>query len=116
MRRAAHRSGGRGRPSLPSRCLRLAAAALALCWCGLPIVMVVVSSFKQPGDIFAVPPTLAFAPTLSNYGTLWAGSPEFFRALVNSAVVTAGATGLTIAVSVAAGYVFARYRTRFLNG
>ena len=112
-----HRAARPGRrPSLPQRCVRLALAAVAVAWCGLPIAMVVVSSFKQAGDIFAVPPSIVFAPTLENYQALWAGSPEFFRSLANSAMVTAGATALTIAVSVAAGYVFARYRTRFLNG
>ena len=104
------------RPPLPARCARLGLAALAVAWCGLPIVLVMLSSFKQPGDIFAVPPSLVFSPTLDNYRTLWAGSPEFFRGLVNSAAVALGATALTVGVSVSAGYVFARYRTRFLDG
>lgn len=113
---AGPRRAGFRRPSLPARCVRLALAALAVGWAGLPIAMVVLSSFKRADNIFAVPPSLVFAPSLDHYRTLWTASPEFFRGLVNSAVVTAAATALTIAVSVAAGYVFARYRTRFLDG
>lgn len=104
------------RPSLAGRCARLTLAAVAMSWCGLPILLVVMSSFKRAGDIFAVPPRLWFTPTFDNYRTLWESSPDFFRGLVNSLVVTAGATMLTIAASVAAGYVFARFRTGFLNG
>ena len=104
------------RPSLLGRSARLTLAAAAIGWSGLPILLVVVSSFKQAGDIFAVPPRLLFTPTLENYRTLWETSPDFFRGLLNSLIVTAGAATLTIAASVAAGYVFARYRTPFLNG
>lgn len=100
---------------LAGRCGRLALVLLTLAWCGLPIALVVLSSFKHPGDIFAVPPLLVFTPTLDNYRQLWNASPAFFRGLANSLVITVGATILTVAASASAGYVFARRRSRLLN-
>jgi len=85
--------------------------ALAVAWSALPIVLVVLASFKEARDIFEVPPRLLFAPTLANYQALWAERPEFFRALGSSLVVTLGTALVTIVVSTLAGYVLARHRT-----
>ena len=104
------------RPGLAGRAVRLLLAGLAVAWCGLPILLVVLSSFKQAGDIFAVPPSLIFRPTLENYQVLWDTSPDFFRGLLNSLAVTAGAVVLAVGASALSGYVYARHRTRFLNG
>jgi multiple sugar transport system permease protein len=84
------------------RLLRLALIALALIWSVGPILLVVASSFKQARDIFATPPRLFFIPTLDNYAALWAGQPVFFRGLLSSLLVTAGATVLTPATSMPA--------------
>ena len=96
--------------------LRWAAILLALVWSIGPIVLVVASSFKEARDIFSTPPSLLFAPTLDNYRALWAEHPIFFRGLLSSLVVTAGATLLTLAVSCTAGYVYARHHGRVLQG
>ncbi|MBN8477544.1 MAG: carbohydrate ABC transporter permease [Burkholderiales bacterium] len=95
--------------------LRLVAVALFLVWSAAPIALVVLSSFKEPSRIFEVPPRLAFVPTLDSYRLLWANSPEFFRGLLNSLVVTVGATIVALFASLCSGYVFARYRGRTLN-
>ncbi|MEP6941442.1 MAG: carbohydrate ABC transporter permease [Betaproteobacteria bacterium] len=81
----------------------------------MPILLVVLSSFKEPSQIFEVPPRLFFRPTLENYQLLWDTRPEFFRALANSAIVTLGATFLTVLASTLAGYVYARYRNALLS-
>jgi len=96
--------------------IRWALIVIALVWSAFPIVLVVLSSFKEAREIFAVPPTLLFTPTLENYQTLWQSRPEFFRALGNSVVVTIGTVLLTIVASTCAGYVYARYRNRLLGG
>ena len=96
--------------------VRLALVAVALAWSALPILLVVLSSFKEARAIFEAPPRLLFTPTLENYQVLWKQRPEFFRALGSSLVVTVGTTLLTILVSTLAGYVFARFRNRWLNG
>ena len=104
------------RPTPLARAVRLALVLLAVAWSSLPIALVVLSSFKQANQIFEVPPRLFFVPTLENYAMLWTGHPEFFRALGNSLIVALGATLLTIAASTLAGYVYARYRSRWLSG
>jgi len=96
--------------------IRAALIALALFWSAFPIALVVLSSFKPPSEIFAVPPTFVFTPTLDNYATLWREHGAFFRALASSLVVTLGTTVLVIAASTLAGYVYARYRNRILSG
>ena len=94
--------------------LRLSAAALAVGWSVFPIAMVVLSSFKPQRDIFAIPPSLVFAPTLDNYRRLLTEWPAFFPNMLNSLIVTVGATLLTVLLSTLAGYVYARCRGRAL--
>ncbi len=103
------------RPGPIERCARLAAAGILLAWCGLPIALVVLSSFKGAGQIFEVPPHLLFDPTFDNYRMLWANSPEFFDGLRNSLIITIGTTALTIVASTLSGYVYARCRGRLLH-
>ncbi len=94
---------------------RLGLIGLALVWSVFPILLVVTSSFKEARDIFAQPPQFLFSPTLDNYRTLLAEQPAFFRGLVSSLLVTIGATIVTVAVSCAAGYVYARHHGRALQ-
>lgn len=102
------------RPRPLGRALRLAAAALAIAWSVFPIAMVVMSSFKPQREIFAIPPSFVFTPTLENYHRLLAEWPAFLPNMMNSLVVTVGATLLTVFVATLAGYVYARYRGRAL--
>ena len=83
-------------------------------WSLVPIAMIVMSSFKADRDIFAVPQRLLFSPTFANYEMLVVRWGDFFRALFNSLIITAGATVLAIAVSTLAGYAYSRYRGRAL--
>jgi multiple sugar transport system permease protein len=83
---------------------------LLLVWSAVPVLLVVVSSFKPTPEIFAYPPRLIFEPTLEHYETLFEKWPDFIWTLRNSAVIALGATALTVASSVLAGYVYSRYR------
>lgn len=103
------------RPTLASRCLRLALIFVAVVWCGFPILMVVLSSFKQPHQIFETPPSLLFQPTLDNYRVLWSQHQAFFRGLVSSVYVTIGTSLLVVAASTCSGYVYARFSNPALN-
>ena len=94
--------------------LRGVLVTLAVVWSAFPILLIVLSSLKQPRQIFEVPPSLVFTPTLDNYRRLWEVWPGFYHNLTNSIVITTGATLLTIAVSASAGYVYARYMSRGL--
>ena len=94
---------------------KLAAVFLILAWSLLPIAFIVLSSLKPGRDIFAVPPKFIFAPTLQHYVSLWEKWGTFFHGLLNSLIITAGATALAIVTSVAAGYVYSRYHGRFMS-
>ena len=96
--------------------LKALAVAAVLLWSLLPIGLIVLSSVKADRDIFAVPPRLAFEPTLGNYAALWTRWGDFFTGLGNSLLVTAGATVLAVAASTLAGYAYSRFRGRALSG
>ena len=90
--------------------------ALAVIWSAFPIFMVVSSSFKTPVDIFAFPPKfINFTPTLDNYRMLFRAWPQFVEGLWNSLIVTIGATVLTGVISLAAGYAYSRFKSRWLT-
>ena len=81
-------------------------------WSGVPILLLVVSSFKSPKDIMAFPPKFVFEPTLINYSALTTNWSGFFDAVENSLIVTTGATLLTVLLTTLAGYVYARVRSK----
>jgi multiple sugar transport system permease protein len=101
-----------GRFSPVERIARGVFLILILLWSVLPILFIVVSSFKQQVDIFVYPPRLVFEPTIGNYlrlGSQWQG---FFAAMGNSLIVALGATLLAGIVSFLGGYAYSRYRSR----
>lgn len=85
-------------------------------WSLLPIVMIVLSSFKLDRDIFAVPYKFAFAPTFANYVGLWEQWGDFFSGLWNSFIITSIATILAVLASAIAGYAYSRNRHPILSG
>jgi len=101
---------------VPIALLKGLAVGVILIWSLFPIAFVVLSSFKPGRDIFAVPPKFLFGPTLRHYETLWSKWGGFFDGLLNSSVVTAGATILAVAVSVMAGFIYSRHRGAFMTG
>ena len=94
---------------------RLAALAAVVLWSAGPIAVLVFASFKLSRDFFVWPPALLSQTTTANYVHLWQRFPDFFGNIINSAVVTAGATLLTLAAATSAGYVYSRYRSRLLT-
>lgn len=99
----------------PQRIVRLLLAAVAVLWSIGPVYLIVAASFKDPKTIFEVPPSFVFTATLDNYRTLFSEWPKFAAGLVNSLIVTLGATLLTVAISSLAGYALARYRSSLLS-
>jgi len=94
---------------------KLVAVIVILLWSLLPIVFIVTSSLKSGRDIFATPPRLLFVPTLVHYRDLWMQWRSFFIGLINSTIVTAGATVLAVAVSAMAGFAYSRRRTPMMS-
>lgn len=78
----------------------------------LPILWIVLSSFKPSGELFAWPPTIwPQNPTLDNY-TQALSKGNFGQFFANSFFVAVVATLLTLLINVMSGYTFAKYRFR----
>jgi multiple sugar transport system permease protein len=84
-----------------------AVVGLFLVWVLVPILVVTVNSFKHPDAIFTSTPHVTFSPTLANYRKVFANS-EFMQFLVNSTIVAAGSTALSLAIGVPGAYALAR--------
>jgi multiple sugar transport system permease protein len=113
-------SGGKWCPMDGNRLLigigKALAVSLVLVWSLFPIAFVVLSSFKPGRDIFAVPPKFLFDPTIQHYSALWTKWGGFFHGLLNSLIITVGATLLTVTISLMAGFIYSRHRSPFLTG
>ncbi len=74
----------------------------------IPLIFMVVTSIKPQGIVNQTPPAWVFPATLDNYITVLAGgsgtSQGFGQLLLNSAIVSLGATVLTILLAVPAAY------------
>jgi multiple sugar transport system permease protein len=78
----------------------------------VPLLWIVSTSFKTPGEIFTTPTTfLPQLPTSENYRAIASGS--FARYLANSLIAATGATLLGLICCVPAAYGFAKFRYRY---
>lgn len=78
----------------------------------IPIVYVVLASFKPGSELFRYPPTLFPENwTLENYRDVFHRA-DFLTYFKNSAIVSVLSTILTVIINTMAGYAFAKYRFR----
>lgn len=89
----------------------------------IPILWTLVSSFKLPSDILTMPPRWLFTPTLDNYlavlfgkrviaGTTFPEVRGFPGHLLNSVLISLGATFCSLLIGTPAAYTMARFRFR----
>jgi multiple sugar transport system permease protein len=105
------------RRRLAIRVAKAAAVAVVLLWSLGPIALIALAAFTPEREIFAAGHAWsAWRPTLAHFTGLWLRWHDFFQGLLNSAIVTAGATVLAVAVSTLAGYGYSRWRSTFLSG
>ncbi|HOG45555.1 MAG TPA: carbohydrate ABC transporter permease [Anaerolineae bacterium] len=78
----------------------------------LPVLWVVLSSFKSLGELYHIPP-MFFPETwiLTNYSEALVRFP-FLRYLLNSVVVTLAATLITLAINSMAAFALSKYKFR----
>jgi ABC-type glycerol-3-phosphate transport system permease component len=98
------------RAAWPARVAVLASSLIVAAVCLFPFVWMAISSLKPAGELYAVPPAWwPAAPTLDSYRRVLSASnvPRYF---LNSLIISAGSTGLALALAVFAAYGFARYR------
>jgi len=79
-----------------------------------PYFWMIITAFKPPKDIRAIPPKILFTPTLDNFDGL---IREFFilPAIKNSVIVVLMATSLAIIFGMLASYALARFQFRGKN-
>ncbi|MCC6173735.1 MAG: carbohydrate ABC transporter permease [Chloroflexi bacterium] len=97
-----------------------------------PVAWLLVSSLKEPQDVFAMPPQWVFVPTLHNYEVVLGfkipteletvteaqagtGTSQFPRFLLNTAVIAIGTTVLALSIGSAAAYALTRFYPRQRN-
>ncbi len=98
-----------------SRHLAKFVAVLVVAWLAavviLPILWLVLTSFKTPPDIVSLSPTFLFRPTLENYRVVFtSGKYSIVPAMINSLVVSLVSTGCAVVLSAMAAYALARLR------
>lgn len=94
-------------------CSRFALIALFALY-GIPLLWLVITSFKSNVAIFANPAGVIFSPTLHAYaGILQRGL--LGQAALNSAIIAAGTMLLTVAIGVPAAYGLDRTKGRTLS-
>lgn len=94
--------------------LKVIALTLFLLWTIGPILLVILTSLKNQKDIFTVPPTFIFRPTLDNYSrALVAG--DFARYFVNSAFVALVSSLLSVGLGTFCAYALVSLRVRFAS-
>lgn len=87
-------------------------AGVVFCFIFLfPLLWMFLTSFKEQRDIFTMPPTLFFTPTLESYVT-YLQRPDIWRRLVNTVIVAAGSGIVSVIAGGMAGYALARIKLR----
>ncbi len=102
-------------------------AVVALAFFLIPVVWIVLTSFKQQADAQTIPPTLVFTPTLDNYASIisqrqtdlaaleakgFLAYRDFLPSYGNSLIVGVLSTGLAVVFGALAAYAFARLQFR----
>jgi len=81
----------------------------------LPIISMVLNSFRTTDDILAATTLIPTAPTLVNYRYVTERT-AFWQYFVNSLTVAGGGMIVSILAATVAGYSLSRYRSRVLTG
>ncbi len=95
--------------------IRAALIILAVLFFMFPIYWLLTTAFKFGRDAFAIPPKwLLFDFTFKNFLDIWHNT-QTPRYLLNSIIVSTGATTLSLLLGVPAGYAIARSKSAIIN-
>lgn len=100
---------GTAKNAVRGAALMLAAALLLAVW-AVPVLLAVLTSFKNEKEVLAYPPSVLFEPTVKSFVTVLTGPTNIVPNLTSSLIVSIGTTILTIIIAVPAAYAFARLR------
>jgi multiple sugar transport system permease protein len=77
-----------------------------------PILWFILLAFRPPGDTYTIPPKLLFSPTFESFHVTFVDPGNNAQQLLNSLIISTGATLLSLPFSLAAAYSLARFRMR----
>lgn len=107
--------------SITERVLRSIAITLIILFFMFPILWIILMSFQTNETILRVPPSIDFAPTITNYRALITGhlntaagslKIEFMGNLFNSLFLSTTSVAVGLVLGVPAAYAFARLKFR----
>jgi multiple sugar transport system permease protein len=78
----------------------------------LPLLWLATTAYKPSGEIFSVPPRLAFTPTLENFRVLF-DLFDIRRLIINSLTISLGTTAIALLIGVPGGYALGRSRSKY---
>jgi multiple sugar transport system permease protein len=103
------------KPSRLERILLNIAIILVVIFFMMPIYWLFITAFKFGREAFAIPPKwIIFDFTLKNFREVWENT-NVLRFLMNSIIISAGATLLSLLLGVPAGYAIARTKSTLLG-
>lgn len=82
-----------------------------LFWTLIPVVWILLNSFKSGGIITSYPPKFIFQPTLENYLSVFTES-EFGKTFLNSFIVAISNMALVLVLGTLAAYGFSRFKVK----
>ncbi len=85
---------------------------LLVLYCAGPLLWQFITSLKPDSELTKLPPILPKDPTIYNYVSVFKGHP-FFRIILNSAVVAASTTALSLALASLCAFGLAKLRLRY---
>ena len=80
----------------------------------MPIISLILNSFRSTAEILSSTSLIPASPSLVNYAYV-AQRTSFFHYLLNSLIMAGGGMALSILAATLAGYVLSRFRTRLFN-
>jgi multiple sugar transport system permease protein len=85
---------------------------IVLLWTLVPLLWMLISSFKPAGDLTANPPSLSFSPTLEHYKALFSSGNDIGPYIRNSLLAAGISTIIAVSLGCIAGYGLARSHFR----
>ncbi len=102
---------GRGSGFIFVWILRVLALVVILCFVLIPVLWIATTAIKYKIEMFKLPPSILFKPTLSNFIYIFKTMPVA-RWTINSTSISLGTMILSMILGVPAGYAFSRVKFR----
>lgn len=81
----------------------------------VPVAWLISTAYKPGRDIFSIPPTLWFTPTLQNFQNVFKYF-DLYNLVQSSLIISLGGAALSLLIGIPAGYALARARTKWAIG